>query len=156
METASTARVQALAEASVPHLPAQYVQPPEHRPAISSSHRAAAVSVPVVDLSSASAADAVRAACADWGAFYVVGHGVPVELLDAVCGAGLAFFRSPMEDKLRFACDPARGAAAEGYGSRMLANDDTVLDWRDYFDHHTLPESRRNPSHWPDFVPGYR
>jgi hypothetical protein len=31
-----------------------------------------------------------------------------------------------------------------------------VLDWRDYFDHHTLPESRRNPSHWPDFVPGYR
>jgi isopenicillin N synthase-like dioxygenase len=156
METASTARVQALAEASVPHLPAQYVQPPEHRPAISSSHRAAAVSVPVVDLSSASAADAVRAACADWGAFYVVGHGVPVELLDAVRGAGLAFFRSPMEDKLRFACDPARGAAAEGYGSRMLANDDTVLDWRDYFDHHTLPESRRNPSHWPDFVPGYR
>ncbi|TVU34732.1 hypothetical protein EJB05_16580 [Eragrostis curvula] len=146
METAAPPRVQALADAGVPHLPAQYVQPPEHRPApSSSSHRAAALSVPVVDLSSASAAGAVRAACADWGAFHVVGHGVPVELLDAMREAGLAFFCSPMEDKLRFACDPTRGAATEGYGSRMLANDDSVLDWRDYFDHHTLPESRRNP-----------
>jgi isopenicillin N synthase-like dioxygenase len=86
----------------------------------------------------------------------VVGHGVRPGLLDAMRGAGLAFFRSPMEEKLRFACDQARGAAAEGYGSRMLANDDSVLDWRDYFDHHTLPDSRRDPTRWPDFVPGYR
>ncbi|CAL5044431.1 unnamed protein product [Urochloa decumbens] len=157
MEAAAAARVQALAETGVSRLPAQYIQPPEHRPAPSPSPVAAAApSVPVVDLSSPAAADAVRAACADWGAFHVVGHGVPAELLDAVRGAGLAFFRAPMEDKLRFACDPARGAAAEGYGSRMLANDDSVLDWRDYFDHHTLPESRRDPAHWPDFVPGYR
>lgn len=155
METAAPARVQAFADAGVSCLPAQYVQPPEHRPA-PSSDPAAAHSVPVVDLSSTSAADAVRAACKDWGAFHVVGHGVPGELLDAMRGAGLAFFRAPMEDKLRFSCDPARGAAAEGYGSRMLANDDFVLDWRDYFDHHTLPESRRDPSNWPDFVPGYR
>lgn len=34
--------------------------------------------------------------------------------------------------------------------------DDGVLDWRDYFDHHTLPESRRNPSRWPHFPPSYR
>ncbi|CAN6202424.1 unnamed protein product [Urochloa humidicola] len=158
METAAAARVQALAETGVSRLPAQYIQPPEHRPSPSPSPVAAAAapSVPVVDLSSPAAADAVRAACAGWGAFHVVGHGVPGELLDAVRGAGLAFFRAPMEDKLRFACDPARGAAAEGYGSRMLANDDSVLDWRDYFDHHTLPESRRDPAHWPDFVPGYR
>ena len=157
METAAPARVQALAETGVSRLPAQYIQPPEHRPAHpSSSPVPAALSVPVVDLSSPTAADAVRAACADWGAFHVVGHGVPGELLDALRGAGLAFFRAPMEDKLRFACDPARGAAAEGYGSRMLANDDSVLDWRDYFDHHTLPESRRDPAHWPDFVPRYR
>ncbi|EER87904.1 hypothetical protein BDA96_10G058700 [Sorghum bicolor] len=156
METAAPARVQALAETGVSRLPAQYIQPPENRPTPSPSPVAAAVSVPVVDLSSSTAADAVSAACADWGAFHVVGHGVPRELLDAVREAGLAFFRAPMGDKLRFACDPARGAAAEGYGSRMLANDDSVLDWRDYFDHHTLPEFRRDPAHWPDFVPGYR
>ncbi|XP_022753297.1 probable 2-oxoglutarate-dependent dioxygenase ANS isoform X1 [Durio zibethinus] len=45
-----------------------------------------------------------------------------------------------------------------GYGSRMLVSsqNDTVLDWRDYFDHHTLPLSRRNPSFWPHFPPEYR
>uniref|UniRef100_A0A0D9WM77 Fe2OG dioxygenase domain-containing protein n=1 Tax=Leersia perrieri TaxID=77586 RepID=A0A0D9WM77_9ORYZ len=153
-------RVQALADAGVPLLPPQYVQPPDLRPLPPTDPSSVSVPVlPVVDLSAAGAAgvgDAVARACAEWGAFHVVGHGVRRGLLDAMRGAGRAFFGSPMEEKLRFACDPARGAAAEGYGSRMLANDDSVLDWRDYFDHHTLPESRRNPNHWPDFVPGYR
>jgi hypothetical protein len=36
----------------------------------------------------------------------------------AMCGVGLAFFRSHMEDKLRFACDPATVMVVEGYGSR--------------------------------------
>lgn len=31
-----------------------------------------------------------------------------------------------------------------------------VLDWRDYFDHHTFPLSRRNPNRWPDFPSNYR
>lgn len=38
----------------------------------------------------------------------------------------------------------------------MLERDDTVLDWRDYFDHHTLPPSRRDPSRWPHFPADYR
>ncbi|KAF7829589.1 putative 2-oxoglutarate-dependent dioxygenase ANS [Senna tora] len=41
------------------------------------------------------------------------------------------------EEKLRYACD-------------------SVLDWRDYFDHHTLPLSRRNPGRWPNFPSDYR
>ncbi|PPS16440.1 hypothetical protein GOBAR_AA04142 [Gossypium barbadense] len=45
-----------------------------------------------------------------------------------------------------------------GYGSRLLVSseNETVLDWRDYFDHHTLPLSCRNPSAWPHFPPEYR
>lgn len=158
METTAPPRVQALADAGVSSLPTQYIQPPDLRPAPSHRPSAVSLSVPVVDLSAGAAAavDAVRRACAEWGAFHVVNHGVPPGLLDAMRGAGLAFFRAPMEEKLRFGCDPASGAATEGYGSRMLANDDSVLDWRDYFDHHTLPESRRDPTRWPDFVPGYR
>ena len=157
METAAAPRVQALADAGVPHLPAQYIQPPDLRAGPSPSP-AASLSVPVLDLSDAAAATtgAVGRACAEWGAFHVVNHGGPPGLLDGMRAAGLAFFRAPMAEKLRFGCDPARGAAAEGYGSRMLANDDSVLDWRDYFDHHTLPESRRDPARWPNFVPGYR
>ncbi|KAK4771229.1 hypothetical protein SAY87_031761 [Trapa incisa] len=38
----------------------------------------------------------------------------------------------------------------------MLENDDAMLDWRDYFDHHTLPLSRRNLSRWPHHPTGYR
>lgn len=38
----------------------------------------------------------------------------------------------------------------------LVTDDDTVLDWRDYFDHHTLPLSRRNPSRWPSkLIPNY-
>lgn len=105
-----------------------------------------------MDLSDAAATttDAVGRACAEWGAFHVANHGVPPGLLDAMRAAGLAFFRAPMEEKLRFGCDPARGAAAEGYGSRILANEDSVLDWRDYFDHHTLPSPAATPTSSPD------
>lgn len=61
-----------------------------------------------------------------------------------------------MEDKLRYSCNP-NSPASEGYGSRMLvASNDTVLDWRDYFDHHTFPLSRRNPNRWPHFPSNYR
>ncbi|KAF6144526.1 hypothetical protein GIB67_023972 [Kingdonia uniflora] len=60
-----------------------------------------------------------------------------------------------MEEKLKYGCD-GKVAASEGYGSRMLVRDDSVLDWRDYFDHHTLPVSRRNPSKWPEFSTNYK
>lgn len=38
----------------------------------------------------------------------------------------------------------------------VSSNDHEVLDWRDYFDHHTFPLSRRNPINWPDFTSDYR
>ncbi|CAA6665728.1 unnamed protein product [Spirodela intermedia] len=58
---------------------------------------------------------------------------------------GAALLRSSQDEKRAYSCD-SRSPASEGYGSRMLSKDDSVLDWRDYFDHHTLPLSRRNPS----------
>lgn len=61
---------------------------------------------------------------------------------------GRAFFNFTAEEKLKYACDPT-ASATEGYENRMLENDDVVLDWWDYFDHHTLPLSRPNPSRWP-------
>ncbi|KAG1330432.1 flavonol synthase/flavanone 3-hydroxylase [Cocos nucifera] len=149
-------RVQALAEVGLSHLPPQYIQPPELRPDPQRREAADHGGVPVVDLDpSVDPLPRLRRACAEWGAFQVVNHGVPARLLEEMKAAGLGFFRSPMETKLQYACDPG-AAASEGYGSRMLAKDGGVLDWRDYFDHHTLPESRRNPSRWPDFPHNYR
>ncbi|CAM8997656.1 unnamed protein product [Rhodiola kirilowii] len=37
-----------------------------------------------------------------------------------------------------------------------LPVDDAILDWRDYFDHHTFPLSRHNSSCWPHSLPLYR
>ncbi|KAG0449245.1 hypothetical protein HPP92_027362 [Vanilla planifolia] len=152
-------RVQTLAESGVVHLPSQYIQPPElrtdpHRQ--KSSADLVSGSIPVLDLqSSANSLPLLSRICSEWGVFQVVNHGVPSTLLEEMKEVGLRFFRSPMEFKLRYACDPG-SAASEGYGSRMLSKEEGVLDWRDYFDHHTLPEFRRNPSGWPDFHENYR
>lgn len=64
-------------------------------------------------------------------------HGIAVELLDEMRRVGKFFFEdTDMEQKLEYSCDP-NIPASEGYGSRMLvSSNDTILDWRDYFDHH--------------------
>ncbi|KAM0831629.1 hypothetical protein ACQ4PT_065407 [Festuca glaucescens] len=50
-------------------------------------------------------------------------------LVDAMWTNMLAFFRTPMAGNLWFGCE-ARGAAAEGYSSGMLANDDSRQSFR--------------------------
>lgn len=141
-------------------VPPQYVQPHETRPNRNAEFRNEGdePSPPVVDLSNESSIhEQLGNACREWGAFHVINHGVPLELLGDFRRLSRAFFEDcTMEQKLSYACDPS-SPASEGYGSRMLvASNDTVLDWRDYYDHHTLPLSRRNPSKWPHFSPNYR
>uniref|UniRef100_A0A1J3ICI4 Leucoanthocyanidin dioxygenase n=1 Tax=Noccaea caerulescens TaxID=107243 RepID=A0A1J3ICI4_NOCCA len=156
METASS-RVEIVTKGGLPEVPSQYIQPPDARPNL--DHGGDAAPIPTVDLSSSnSAREAIGDACRNWGAFHVVNHGVPIHLLDRMRALGLSFFQDcPIEEKLRYACDSS-SAASEGYGSRMLlgAEDDVVLDWRDYFDHHTFPLSRRNTCRWPLHPPDYR
>lgn len=148
-------RVQSLVNKGV--VPPEYVQPPETRPPLKHDNNDE-LSPPIIDLSdSSSLYQQLGRACGEWGAFHVINHGVPVELLGEMRRLGRSFFEDcSMDQKLSYACDP-NSPAAEGYGSRMLvASNDTVLDWRDYYDHHTLPLSRRNPSKWPHFSPNYR
>lgn len=155
-------RVQTLSEQHPSLVPPEYIQAPENRPQTKTLTTSSPV--PVIDLFGfdpdhwGDVRRELARACREWGAFQVTNHGVPTYLLHHMRSVGLSFFRdTPMADKLRYACPPGF-AASEGYGSRMLVSslDDTVLDWRDYFDHHTLPLSRRNPSRWPDFPPNYR
>jgi len=159
-------RVQSLAQSGLSRVPPQYIQPPHTRPVFIT--RPETQNIPLIDLSffdptrRTSTRESIARACRDWGAFHVTNHGVPLSLLAAIRRAGRAFFTDcPMPEKLRYACSTA---ASEGYGSKMLAPSDQqqndavayVLDWRDYFDHHTLPLSRRNPDRWPEFPPDYR
>ncbi|KAI4307745.1 hypothetical protein L6164_030898 [Bauhinia variegata] len=175
-------RIQALAQSGLTQVPAQYIQPPENRPVYNSpptkttssssddhSFSDTYADIPVIDLFGfdpnhiGPVRRSIGRACREWGAFHVRNHGVPVTLLDDIRRVGLTFFNDcPIPEKLQYACDSS-SAATEGYGSRMLVSseqqqNDTVqvLDWRDYFDHHTLPLSRRNPSRWPQFPSDYR
>ncbi|XVE50177.1 hypothetical protein DITRI_Ditri01bG0141000 [Diplodiscus trichospermus] len=155
-------RVQILSQAGISEVPSQYIQPPDNRPATITNNKTKLSydNVPTIDLSieKESVIAAIQEACKEWGAFHVINHGVPTKLMDDLRRVYLSFFNDfPMEDKLKYACQP-NSAASQGYGSRMLVSseNDTVLDWRDYFDHHTLPLSRRNPSFWPHFPPEYR
>ena len=154
-------RVQAIAEAKLSQVPPQYIQPPHNRP----NHHSSTATIPTIDLFEfnpthlPSIRSTIAQACTDYGAFHVTNHGVPTELLRQIKTAGLTFFNeSSIDDKLTYSCDP-HSFASQGYGSRMLLsdeNDTVVLDWRDYFDHHTLPLSRRDPSRWPHFPENYR
>ncbi|XP_010260850.1 PREDICTED: protein DMR6-LIKE OXYGENASE 2 [Nelumbo nucifera] len=153
-------RVQSLAQAGLANVPSQFIQPPETRPG--SWGETPDSRIPVIDLflfdpqHSDDVRRNLRQYCSEWGAFQVRNHGVPQRLLDDMRRTGLSFFNDcPMSERSKYFCDP-NSAASEGYGSRMLVKDDSVLDWRDYFDHHSLPLSRRNPTRWPDFPPNYR
>lgn len=155
--------MQVLSQACISEVPSQYIQPPENRPKPVTNIRKTCLSctnVPAIDLSNEkeSIIAAIQETCREWGAFHVINHGVPTKLMDDLRRVFHSFFNDlPMEDKLTYACQP-NSAASQGYGSRMLVSseNDTVLDWRDYFDHHTLPLSRRDPSFWPHFPPEYR
>ena len=154
--------VQTLVQSGVAKVPSQYIQPPEHRPK-HSLESPPPLTVPTIDLFGLdpSRRDSVREsigrACADWGAFHVTNHGIPTAVLRDIQRVGAEFFSgATAAEKLRYASDPA-WSASEGFGSRMLERDDAVLDWRDYFNHHTLPRSRRDPERWPESPPeGYR
>lgn len=155
-------RVQILSQAGISEVPSRYIQPPENRPTSMTNIKTSlsCSNVPSIDLSDEKEAviAAIQEACREWGAFHVINHGVPIKLMDDLKRVFLSFFNDfPMEDKLKYACEP-NSAASQGYGSRMLisSENETVLDWRDYFDHHTLPLSRRNASFWPHFPPEYR
>jgi len=142
-------------------VPPQYVQPPENRPTKPPTQNPSNPNIPMIDMcedrNTSLVRDEIVRACTDWGAFHVINHGVPVMLIDEIRKVGASFFEDlPMSERIRYACD-TNAPATQGYGSRMLvASDDAVLDWRDYFDHHTFPLSRRLPSRWPHSPSNYR
>lgn len=159
MEEESINSVQSIAQNGT--VPGQYIQPTETRPT-NKTTTSVTESIPLINLGGGDGdvgrlQEEVGRACREWGAFHVVNHGIRVELLDEIKKVGKIFFEdSDVKMKKEYSCDP-NAPATEGYGSRMLvSSNDTVLDWRDYFDHHTLPLSRRNPARWPHFPGNYR
>jgi isopenicillin N synthase-like dioxygenase len=114
----------------------------------------------------AAVAQALRAACADKGFLYIVDHGIPQHLTDAVFAATKQFFALPLERKLQVdmalspchrGYEPLRGQALEtgtppdvkeGFylGNELAEQDPRVL--AHLFDH--------GPNQWPGDLPGFR
>ncbi|MWK55442.1 2OG-Fe(II) oxygenase [Pseudomonas otitidis] len=57
----------------------------------------------------------IDTACRDWGFFYITGHGIPSERIDALLAAAKAFFALPEAEKLKI--DITRTAHHRGYGA---------------------------------------
>ncbi|KAJ8437758.1 hypothetical protein Cgig2_009473 [Carnegiea gigantea] len=110
---ATSIPVQTLPRSKTPTVPPRYIQRPEHRPGPTS----AAATIPLIDLSLS--CDAVRGdiagACREWGAFNVLNHGVPKQLLDEMRTVGSSFSDLNVSGKLKYSCDSS-SAASEGYG----------------------------------------
>ncbi len=71
-------------------------------------------SLPIIDLSSADAPEAIRDACRTSGFFYVVGHGVPASLTARLETLSRVFFARPHEEKLAIRMELG-GRAWRGY-----------------------------------------
>ncbi|XP_044969260.1 2-oxoglutarate-dependent dioxygenase 11-like [Hordeum vulgare subsp. vulgare] len=109
--------------------------------------------VPVIDLSkllSAESAEAeaakLRFACAEWGFFQVVNHGIPDEAIMGIKQDIQKFFQLPLEVKNAYAQDPG---GLQGYGQVFVVSDDQKLEWADRFALFTQPSQARDMSYWP-------
>lgn len=61
------------------------------------------MSIPIVDISTPSAAHLVARACEEYGFVSIVGHGVDLDLLEAAWSDARRFFDQPLETKMRVA-----------------------------------------------------
>lgn len=124
-------------------------------------------SIPVIDITplrdgsdAEGVAAALLAASQNLGFIYVSGHGIPQAAIDAARKQAYAFFRSPENQKSRYAISAKhRGWLARG-GAKM--QDDVEADLKESFlwgyqdESGSTPEDHelRGPNQWPDFVPG--
>ena len=151
---------QSLSEQGITCIPTPYIRPLEERPKIAhnafSNHKIH--NIPIIDLCQSNRKNLIEEisqACELYGFFQIINHGIPKEILEKVIELGSLFFALPSHEKVVFACREGV-VASEGYGHKMLVQENQILDWRDYFDHHTLPLSRRNTENWPNNPPAYR
>uniref|UniRef100_A0A804L437 Fe2OG dioxygenase domain-containing protein n=1 Tax=Musa acuminata subsp. malaccensis TaxID=214687 RepID=A0A804L437_MUSAM len=85
-------------------------------------------------------------ACADWGFFQLINHGVPDQVMEKIKADIVEFFKLPLEEKKAFAQLPN---SLEGYGQAFVMSDDQKLDWADMLSLITRPLHSRNIDLWP-------
>ncbi|XVF65590.1 hypothetical protein PTKIN_Ptkin09bG0260800 [Pterospermum kingtungense] len=114
--------------------------------------------VPLIDMSKLlndddSELQKLHFACKDWGAFHLINHGVPSELVRNIRKQTQEFFNLPLQEKKRLAQQPGD---QEGYGHAFVTSEDQKLDWSDMMFLRTLPTHRRRTTFWPQLLPSFR
>ncbi|KAK1283031.1 Flavonol synthase/flavanone 3-hydroxylase [Acorus calamus] len=114
-------------------------------------------SIPVIDLHGLHSpatrdltVSSIAAACAEWGFFRVVNHGVRTSLMEDMLRSAEDFFNLPLEEKLTYSSDDVMHPVR--YGTSLNTSASHTSHWRDYLRHfgHVGFDS------WPQNPPNYR
>ncbi|ESQ31544.1 hypothetical protein EUTSA_v10004668mg [Eutrema salsugineum] len=111
--------------------------------------------IPIVDLSDPEDELVVRAvakASEEWGAFLVVNHNIPADLMRRLREVGRQFFDLPEAEKETVA-KPPDSECLEGYDAKSLKR---LESWNDHLLHKIWPQSCIDYSFWPKNPPHYR
>ncbi|KAH9316208.1 hypothetical protein KI387_024835, partial [Taxus chinensis] len=142
-------------------VPDKYVFPHNRRPCAAEISQGE--SIPVIDLLAidgsqqerVTAIETLGEACADWGFFRVINHGIEASLIDSMLDVVNQFFSLSSEEKMKYGnrdvLDPVR------YGTSYNSNVDEFFNWRDYLKHfcHPVLHTPDNPLNYRDVAGQY-
>ncbi|KAL1534362.1 2-oxoglutarate-dependent dioxygenase 19-like [Salvia divinorum] len=106
-------------------------------------------SLPVIDYSALTSADPLRrskavaefaGACADWGVFFLVNHGLPEELISSLLATVREFFSLPDDEKKQYEGKSTSSPIVCGNFNVKTTSNQTFTLWRDFLKIHTHPE----------------
>ncbi|XP_059669481.1 protein DOWNY MILDEW RESISTANCE 6-like [Cornus florida] len=145
---------------NLPNLPSEYVLPLTTNPLLVSH-----ASIPVVDLSGLNGSaesrmrtiQAIDSACAEWGIFGVVNHGIKISLMEEMLEAVVGFFNLSWEEKMKYNThEYPMNLPSAGYGTSLHTSSKYSI-WRDYMRHHGHGRPHHSSSNlWPSSPSNYR
>ena len=86
--------------------------------------------IPLINLEDPDAIKNVGHACKIWGAFQMINHGIPMDLLDNMEASGRKLFSLPIQQKLKAARSPD---GVSGYGVARISSFFPKLMWSEGF-----------------------
>ncbi|CAL5394374.1 unnamed protein product [Camellia sinensis] len=117
--------------------------------------------IPVIDLSGLDGpierrrltVETISSACADWGFFRIINHGIKRSLMEEELKTVEGFFNLHWEEKMKYASDDVMNPVR--YGTSLNTSKQHDLHWRDFLRHFGHPF--HNTFHlWPHTPPNYR
>ncbi|KAI3457278.1 hypothetical protein Pfo_013941 [Paulownia fortunei] len=121
-------------------LPSEFVLQLERNP-LSAIH----AEIPVIDLSGLngpsecriSTVKAISSACALWGFFRIINHGIKMPLIEEMLTVAEEFFGLSLTEKMKYASEDVMSPVR--YGTSLNTSKKHSLHWRDYFRHYGHP-----------------